>query len=233
MTRCLSVVLILALAACSPRESTSTTTVSTETVTSVYVPVPMPASSSPAGAMGTPSFDCAKALQDDPDGIERVICGDTQLVDLDNELARLYFLADASAGASRETLQRLQKGWLDQRRSTCTRTAEIKQCLVNAYAERIHDLRSAYAATRDDTGTSHGPDSWRCPGSDLPLSTTFINGYPSIAYIRWGGQSVILPQVISGSGGRYAGDSYELWTKGSELMWTVPQKVMVTCARVG
>ena len=178
-------------------------------------------------AAATPSFDCAKATLK----AETAVCADPRLAQLDVEVTRIYDLIGKAPGVDRAALQRQKGIWLNKR-NTCATTNNIETCLLNVYAGRIGDLRAGYPVARADTAVSIGPIVWRCPGAS-DLSTTFINGETSMAYVKWADKSAVLTQNLSASGARYAitlpeGD-YEFWTKGDETMWTAPGSTTMTC----
>jgi uncharacterized protein len=75
------------------------------------------------------SFDCAKASTQ----IERQVCANPQLSDLDGKLADAYKGAlSAAEGPSKSDLQLEQRHWIAYVRNVCDSDA----CLSNAYVER-------------------------------------------------------------------------------------------------
>ena len=74
------------------------------------------------------SFDCAKASTD----IEKMICADPHLSQLDEHLGRLY----PAAVAKHPDLKAAQQSWLRSQRNSCRDTA----CLSQAYQQRIAEL---------------------------------------------------------------------------------------------
>ncbi|MFM8342004.1 MAG: lysozyme inhibitor LprI family protein, partial [Methylomonas sp.] len=70
------------------------------------------------------SFDCAKAKTD----IEKQICGNPELSELDSKLGATYFIHRDKDGLGAE-----QKHWLKQVRDACTDQA----CLKKVYTDRI------------------------------------------------------------------------------------------------
>ncbi|MGA9659548.1 MAG: MliC family protein [Asticcacaulis sp.] len=180
-------------------------------------------------ASATPGFDCKTATLK----AEIMVCGNARLAQLDVELTRLYDLISQAPDVDKGGLQRLQGGWLNKR-NACATVADAETCLLNAYGERISDLRAGYPVARNDTSISIGPVSWHCPAGDI--SSTFINGANAMVYVKWADKSAVLPQVISASGARYAADlpegAFEFWNKGNEVMWTVPGSGKVTCKEI-
>jgi uncharacterized protein len=78
------------------------------------------------------SFACEKAQT----RIEKAICADAELSQLDEYLARYYGGARAGLGAGAGCLAADQRSWLSRTRNACTDTA----CLKKAYRERLGEL---------------------------------------------------------------------------------------------
>lgn len=78
------------------------------------------------------SFDCQKAKS----FVEKAICQDSVLSDLDDELGALYQSAmDSSSKPAAAALKKQQMKWLSQR-DTCQTNA----CVKKSYQKRIIDL---------------------------------------------------------------------------------------------
>jgi uncharacterized protein len=213
------------MAACAPShkaEAQSSSAAASEQASAAIAPLAQ-------AAAATPSFNCKTATLK----AEIMVCGNTELAQLDVEVTRLYGLINKAPDVDRVGLQRLQGGWLDKR-NACATTDSSETCLLNAYAGRISDLRAGYPVARNDTAVSIGPIGWHCPDGDM--TSTFINGASALVYVKWADKSAVLTQTMSASGARYAADlpdgAYEFWNKGDEVMWTVPGKGMVTCEEI-
>ena len=91
------------------------------------------------------TFDCDKAST----SVEKVICSDTRLTNLDDQLGRQYkdVLAASSNGGA---LKAEQKAWLSSRNQ-----CKDSDCIMKAYDDRIRVLNamSAPAKSGDVTGT--------------------------------------------------------------------------------
>lgn len=75
------------------------------------------------------SFDCAKSSTK----IEKLICTNENLSQLDNELARLY----TATKSQNPNIVSQQREWLKKKRGTC----ETVDCLSQAYREQIFSLK--------------------------------------------------------------------------------------------
>lgn len=87
----------------------------------------------PVIAVAAPSFDCRKASN----ASERAICADTDLAELDAEMARLY--ATSRTLAAPEKAAKIiadQRAWLKKRAACGTGVA----CLASRFRERIAEL---------------------------------------------------------------------------------------------
>ena len=81
---------------------------------------------------GAASFDCAKAQS----RMEKAICADQEVSDLDEYLGRYYSAARATLRESAACLAADQKQWLSAVRNKCEDTA----CLRKVYLERLAEL---------------------------------------------------------------------------------------------
>lgn len=83
------------------------------------------------GAFGA-SFDCAKAAT----RIEKQICADPHLSELDDYLDRYYHAAQQRLDRAGECLRKDQRRWLRETRNVC----ESVDCLKDAYGSRLREL---------------------------------------------------------------------------------------------
>ena len=99
------------------------------------------------GAAGRPqaaSFDCRKASS----SIERMICGDAELSQLDERLARSY--QEARKSSASKDVASAQVAWLKNVRARCADVA----CLKTAYTARIQALATPQGLTGTYTSDS-------------------------------------------------------------------------------
>jgi uncharacterized protein len=78
------------------------------------------------------SFDCARAQT----RIEKMVCADRALADLDEYLGRYYSAARAAMPAAESCLRGDQQEWLKTKRGAC----QDADCLRTAYLERLAEL---------------------------------------------------------------------------------------------
>jgi len=81
---------------------------------------------------GAASFPCEKAQS----RVEKAICADAELSQLDEYLARYYGGARAGLGSGASCLAADQRRWLSETRNACTESS----CLRKAYLERLAEL---------------------------------------------------------------------------------------------
>ena len=85
-----------------------------------------------ANAAAAQSFDCAKAQT----RIEKMVCADRAIADLDEYLGRYYAAARAEIPGAASCLQSDQAQWLKTTREACADAA----CLKSAYLNRLAEL---------------------------------------------------------------------------------------------
>jgi uncharacterized protein len=115
------------------------------------------------GVAAGASFDCSEART----GVEKTICADKELSDLDEELAKAYESVISSSDNA-DLVKREQKEWLRSVRDKCRDEA----CLKDAYTNRLAQL----SATRQ-------PEEWKT-FSDADLGVEF--SYPSSRKVKVG-----------------------------------------------
>jgi uncharacterized protein len=170
-----------------------------------------------------PSFDCTRAQGQ----AQQLICSDAELAAIDREVDRLQRLSASDAAAAEPT-----DPWV-KARDECWKSDDLRHCVVDSYARRIHQLRTASAAARAAAGDarSAGPAAFNC--GQEPLAATFVNTDPGLVHLAWSGHALTLAHAPSASGARYAGrvdgEPWEFWTKGNEATLIRPGGEAVTC----
>jgi uncharacterized protein len=178
------------------------------------------------------SFDCARAKA----SVEKLICRDAQLMQMEIELTRLYRLAlsDDHSVPRPDKIEIDQQFWVDAR-NQCATEAEPKACTIRSYAERAHQLRqgSAIARTRDPGRLTEGPVAFRCAGLNALISATFFDTEPGVVYLKWATSSVTLTQVQSEYETRYTGKdrqgTYSFWQNGNMAIFQKPGSGEMSC----
>jgi uncharacterized protein len=93
---------------------------------------------------GAQSFDCAKAQT----RIEKMICGDRSIADLDENLGRYYAAARAGNARAASCLQADQTAWLKSKRDACADASCVKSAYLNRLAE-LDPLQPGATAIRN------------------------------------------------------------------------------------
>jgi uncharacterized protein len=156
------------------------------------------AAASFAFAAEGPSFDCGKVQKE---SIEAQICADPALSALDRKLAEAY--AAASAKAKNEhppVLKTEQRGWV-KGRNDCWKAADKRDCIEQAYRNRIVELQARYRLIEASPATFY-----TCNGNPSDeLSVTFFRTDPPSLIAERGDRSSLMTIQPSGSGTRYQG----------------------------
>ncbi|MGH8384996.1 MAG: MliC family protein [Pseudomonas sp.] len=156
----------------------------------------------------TTSFDCAATTLT----VEKLICRDSQLAQMDIELTRLYRLAltDEHSVPLPDKVLIDQQFWVDAR-NQCASESDIRACTIRRYAERAYQLRmgSAIVRTKDPSRLTEGPQAFRCAGLNALIAATFFTTQPGVVYLKWANSAVTLNQVPSDSGNQYIGKDYQ------------------------
>ena len=178
------------------------------------------------------SFDCAEARA----SVEKLICRDPQLAQMDIELTRLYRLAlsDEHSVPRPDKVMIDQQFWIEDR-NQCASEPAPKACTIRSYAERAHQLRqgSAIVRTRDPDRLTEGPLVFRCTGFNALIAATFFITQPGVVYLKWANTSITLSQVQSDSGTRYTGKDYQgnysFWQDGNVVLFQKPGSGAMSC----
>jgi len=178
------------------------------------------------------SFDCTRAST----SVEKLICRDPQLAQMDIELNRLYQLAltDEHSVPPPKKVETDQLFWIDSR-NQCGAGADARSCTVQRYAERAYQLRqgSAIARTRDPSRLSDGPVNFRCTGLNSTVAATYFHVQPAILFLKWADTSVMLSQVPGGSATLYTSadprTNYRFWQDGNQALFQPPGAGQLSC----
>lgn len=178
------------------------------------------------------SFDCASTKV----AIEKLICRDQQLAQMDIELTRLYRLAltDERSVPPPDKVIIDQQLWIDAR-NQCASEAQSKACAIRSYAERAHQLRqgSAIVRTKDPDRLTEGPLAFHCAGLNALIAATFFTTQPGVVYLKWANTSITLSQVQTDSGTLYTGKDdrghYSFRQNGDAVLFQTPGSGAMSC----
>lgn len=172
-----------------------------------------------------PTFDCAKAQGE----VEKLVCKDAKLGELDRKLDTVYKAATAKAkGAPAKTLVAEQRGWVKGRNdcwkaqaaspefiTASWQAASARDCADAQYRLRITELQAVWGLV-----PAKGPTSYVCqnnPANEV-VATFYQSELPS-ARLERGDQSVTVYQVpVASLNGKYEGRNVSLTPKGSEIV---------------
>ncbi len=85
----------------------------------------------------SPSFDCTKASHD----VEKLICNDAELADLDRSLSSLYHtLLKHTPAGEQKYLKAEQRGWV-KGRNDCWKSDDMRGCVASEYKTRINEFK--------------------------------------------------------------------------------------------
>ncbi len=133
----------------------------------------MNAATAAAADTGGPStIDCARASGQ----AEQAVCADKELIAIDRALGEMPGYAANAA-------------WTAQR-GECSRSDDLRQCLLDLYVSRIADLSSS---GMKEGGIVVGPVSLRCGTEDA--TAIFVNTDPGAVHLRLDDKRVTLPHV--------------------------------------
>jgi uncharacterized protein len=178
------------------------------------------------GADAGPSFGCAQAVAG---SIEALICADGQLSELARTLAEVYAAASAKSDENSAALRAGQRGWL-KRRAACWNGDDRRDCVEQAYVERIAELQARYALV-----PGKGPVTYVCDGdsASLVIATYFATDPPTLLAKRGGGESLMYLQR-SGSGAMYQSRNETLWEHhGAALITWGHEAPQMHCVKRG
>ncbi|WP_397453613.1 MliC family protein [Pseudomonas sp. NA-150] len=201
-------------------------------VASLCVATSTGANAAPPSPILRTSFDCAQAKA----SVEKLVCRDPQLKQMDIELTRLYRLAltDEHSVPNPDKVIIDQQFWVAAR-NQCASAPVPRECAIRNYAERAHQLRqgSAIVRTKDPDSLTDGPLAFRCAGLDALVAATFFNTQPGVLYLKWANTALTLRQVQSESGAHYTGKDYQgnysFWQNGDVVVLQKPGSGEMSC----
>ena len=163
----------------------------------------------PALARG-PSFDCAKAR---PGSIDRMICDDAQLSDLDRKLADIYAAATKKAVNEHPPMLRAEQiGWI-RGRDDCWKSDDRRACVMDEYSRRIAELQARYRLL-----PGVGPVTYSCDGDrrNVVIAMFFATEPPTLIAER-GDSTSLMYREPGGPPTKYVGRNERLEESGSDV----------------
>jgi uncharacterized protein len=115
-------------------------------------------------------FDCAKAATK----VEKLICNDPALSQLDDQLSQKYIETQASS-SDKDAVKKQQLDWLKNARNAC----ESVDCLKTAYADRLAQLGNSSVSTAGalattDTKYRKNPNARITEGKGVPICEEYL-----------------------------------------------------------
>jgi uncharacterized protein len=190
----------------------------------------MSAAHAPDTWAGSPSFDCAKA----EGRAEKTVCGDRELSSLDQEAARLYALALKSAEPKQAAAMKADAAGWKTMRDDCWLAQETRDCIIAAYARRIHRLLEKHEETRRaENALARGPFVLNCRKIDQPVTATLIESNPPVGAIEW--RNAVHVGVADGDRfverSDYGAEGVAFEIRGDEAQISLPDGRQFSCAR--
>lgn len=163
---------------------------------------------SPVALAVSPSFDCSKANGGE---VEKLICKDDSLANLDKKMANVYTAAMKKLPAAEQKQQKaIQQGWI-KGRDECWKSDNVSHCVTDSYSMRISELqvKGALIYTPEPRLYQCGKETltaWYYNETEMPVALLKTGDIqPEIAYI-----------TRSGSGAKYEAQNWGFWSKGKE-----------------
>lgn len=213
-----------------------------------------------AALLGSPGVARAQGIDcfQGPNGVQRTICTDSDLIALDGKMASLYRDAVKHATPAQEqALATEQQRWATGTRDACGRQKDVKGCVTEAYTAHNAQLTSyasgeaklpaapPVSSVRSSLPTSSSPSTSTAkkPPSAPKITATGTHVYTcrdqsslKVSYTKRGRARVqyassdwTLPHVGSASGARYKSGATSVWNEGTELLFEHDGKKL-TCS---
>ncbi len=162
----------------------------------------------------TPSYDCTEVK----DGsIERLICNDEILAQLDMKLSQIYLAASKKAiDEQPPMLKTEQRGWI-KGRNDCWKEQDQYQCIKNSYRYRIAELQARYKLIG-----ANGPFFYICNSDPAnEVTVTYFQTEPPTLIAERGDQVSLMYRKPSASGTKYQGRNESLWEHhgNARIIW--------------
>ncbi|WP_052190760.1 MliC family protein [Chitinibacter sp. ZOR0017] len=155
-----------------------------------------------------PSFSCSQTQQ----AMEKLICQDAELAQLDTELAQAYLIARQKLSPqAAKALPAAQRRWL-QTRNRCAQASEPKACATRLYQRRITELKLHSQQLPEPATVTY--DCGQAP----TIYARFYNDLDSAVALEREQEKVLLWSQPAASGARYGNASIEFWEHHGEAL---------------
>lgn len=159
-----------------------------------------------------PAFDCGRAEGE----VEMLLCRDSDLAKLDQEMADVYWTsmgyAASKGGEANQAMaanKAYQRGWI-KGRNDCWKASDVKICVTDSYYRRLAELEARWGLV-DQAGT----DVYACSGGGDVTVRRFKTTHWGAASVEAGGSTEIYVQTRTASGVKYEGPfGRYVWNKG-------------------
>lgn len=160
------------------------------------------------------SYDCSKVTSG---SVEAMICDDTQLSALDQQMAEVYAAAQAKAvNEHPASLKSEQRGWL-KARDECWKQEDKNQCIADAYTQRIAELQARYRLVKITNVLTYACNN--NPGDELVVS--HFATQPTTLIADYSDSTSLMFRQPSADGMQYQGRNESIAFKAEEavLVW--------------
>ncbi|WP_078085920.1 MliC family protein [Microbulbifer mangrovi] len=160
-----------------------------------------------------PTYDCNQQLSS---SIEELICADSGLAQLDQQMAEVFAAAAKTDKAQQDRyFKARQRGWI-KGRNDCWKAQDRRACTENSYKRQIASLQARYALV-----PGRGPVTYICDGSEV--TATYYPTEPPSAVAEHKGEESLMFIEPTASGTRYRGRNEIIWEHQGEakITWGV------------
>ncbi|GAA0810284.1 MliC family protein [Colwellia asteriadis] len=158
-----------------------------------------------------PSFSCESSKLS---GVEKMICQDDKLKELDVKLAAIYTAAKKkSHNEHPPLLQAEQRGWIKDR-NECWKSNNQRECIETEYVRRTAELQAKYRLV-----PSSDPVKYMCganPANEVVV--TFFDTSPPTLIAERGDSTSLMHIQRSASGSKYQGRNESFWGHQGEAL---------------
>ncbi|WP_428821127.1 MliC family protein [Microbulbifer sp. MCCC 1A16149] len=157
-----------------------------------------------------PTYDCDQQLNS---SIEQLICKDSGLALLDQQMAEVFAAAAKTEKAQQDRyFKARQRGWI-KGRNDCWKAQDKRACTEDSYKRQIATLQARYGLL-----PGRGPVTYICDGSEV--TATYYPTEPPAAMAQYKGEESLIFIEPTASGSRYVGRNESIWEHQGEAKIT-------------